>query len=287
MYSVASNGRGTLQVVVPTVGTFNFNFYVVSATELFMVSTDAVNTGNPRSGGLALSQAVNIYNNGSFNGKSVFNLTGVNSALDSVVAVGLMLTDGAGNLSSGSVFDENNAGQILSQQTLTGTYSVQSNGLGTISFTSATSPASSFVLYTVTSNKAFLLDTSSSSALSGLLEPQVSGNVGTFSPATIQGSFVTGTTATTNSAAANLSGVLSLDGSANVTGIQDQTTPSGNTPGQAFTATYTVSSNGRGTMSVTSPATTSRVLYVINGSKFATIGVDSGDTTSTVIESER
>jgi hypothetical protein len=286
-YSVASNGRGTLQVVVPTVGTFNFNFYVVSATELFMVSTDAVNTGNPRSGGLALSQAVNIYNNGSFNGKSVFNLTGVNSALDSVVAVGLMLTDGAGNLSSGSVFDENNAGQILSQQTLTGTYSVQSNGLGTISFTSATSPASSFVLYTVTSNKAFLLDTSSSSALSGLLEPQVSGNVGTFSPATIQGSFVTGTTATTNSAAANLSGVLSLDGSANVTGIQDQTTPSGNTPGQAFTATYTVSSNGRGTMSVTSPAATSRVLYVINGSKFATIGVDSGDTTSTVIESER
>jgi hypothetical protein len=198
-----------------------------------------------------------------------------------------MLTDGAGNLSAGSIFDENNAGQILSQQSLTGTYSVQANGIGTISFTGATSPASSFVLYTVTSNKAFLLDTSSSSALSGFLEPQVSGNIGSFSAATIQGSFVTGTTAATNAAAANISGVLSLDGSANITGTQDQTTPSGNTPMQAFTATYTVSSNGRGTMSVTSPAATSRVLYVINGSKFATIGVDSGDTASTVIESER
>ena len=54
-----------------------------------------------------------------------------------------------------------------------------------------------------------------------------------------------------------------------------------------MTATYTVSSTGRGTMTVTSPAATSRVLYVISGSKFATIGIDSGDANSTVIESER
>jgi len=286
-YGVASNGHGTMAVTVPTVGTFNFSFYVVSAAELFIVSTDPVSASNPRIGGLVVSQAVNIYNNGSFNGNSVFNLTGLNSSSASVVSVGLLSTDGAGNLTSTSVFDENNAGTIVSQQTLAGTYAVQANGTGTISITSSNSPASSFVLYTITSNKAFLLDTSSSNALSGLLEPQVKGNSGTFSAATIQGSFVTGTTNNTNAASANISGVLTLDGSANITGTQDQSTPSGSTSGQAVVATYTVSSTGRGTMSVTSPAATSRVLYVINGSKFATLGIDNGDANSTVIESER
>jgi hypothetical protein len=238
-------------------------------------------------GGLVLSQAVNLYNNGSFNGNSVFNLSGLNSSFNSVVAVGILTTDGAGGLTSNSVFDENNAGQILTQQSLAGNYNVQSSGQGTITLTSSSSPASSFVLYTITSNKAFLLDVSSGNALSGLLEPQIAGNAGVFSPATIQGSFVTGTTSTENSSATNLSGVLSLDGSSSITGTQDQTTPSGNTANQPFSATYTVSSNGRGTMTVTSPAATSRVLYVINGSKFAAIGVDNGDTASTVVESER
>jgi hypothetical protein len=286
-YGVASNGHGTMSVTVPTIGTFNFSFYVVSASELFIVSTDPVSTSNPRIGGLVVSQAVDIYDNGSFDGNSVFSLTGLNSSSASVVAVGSLSTDGAGNLTSTSVFDENNAGTILSQQSLAGTYAVQANGTGTISFTSSSNPASSFVLYTVTSNKAFLLDTSSSSALTGLLEPQVQGNTGTFTAATIQGSFVTATTNNTNAAATNISGALSLDGSANITGTQDQSTPSGNTSMQSVAASYTVSSNGRGTMSVTSPAATSRVLYVINGSKFATIGIDSGDTNSTVIESER
>ena len=286
-YGVASNGHGTMTVTVPTLGTFNFSFYVVSASELFIVSTDPVSATNPRIGGLVVNQAVNIYSNSSFNGNSVFNLTGLNSSGASVVAVGLLATDGAGNLTSTSVFDENNAGSILSQQSLAGTYSIQSNGTGSVSVTSANSPASSFVLYTITTNKAFLLDISSSDALTGLVEPQVKGNSGTFSAATIQGSFVTGITNNTNAAATNISGVLSLDGVSNVSGTQDQSTPSVNTSGQAVTATYTVSSTGRGTMSVTSPAATSRVLYVINGSKFATIGVDNGDANSTVIESER
>jgi hypothetical protein len=286
-YQVASNGRGTMTLNVPSVGTFNFSFYVVSTGELFAVSTDPVSATNPRLGGLVLSQAVNAYSASSFSGNSVFNLIGSNSAQDSVTAVGIMGTDGSGNLTSGSMFDENNAGTIVAQQSLAGTYSVQANGTGTISITSANPPASSFALYAITTNKAFLVDTSSSNALSGILEPQVVGNAGTFSPATIQGAFVTGTTASANTGATNFSGVLALDGSSNVTGTQDTSTPSMNTMMQSVAATYTVTSNGRGTMNLSSPSSTSRILYVVNGSKFITIDVDNGDTTSTVIESER
>jgi hypothetical protein len=73
------------------------------------------------------------------------------------------------------------------------------------------------------------------------------------------------------SGASTLSGMFTGDGSSSITGIEDQTTPSGNTSNQAFAATYTVASNGRGTISVTAPAAISRVLYVLNGSKFVTI----------------
>jgi hypothetical protein len=287
-YSVASNGRGTITVTLSSTNTtFNFAFYVVSAEELFIVSTDPVSATNPRVAGVVLSQTVNAYSNASFKGNSVFNLTGLDPALASLVAVGILSTDGNGAVTSASMFDENNAGQIVSQQALAGTYSIATNGVGTISFTSSSAPAASFALYSITDNKAFLVDISSSNALSGLLEPQVTGFGGSFSPATIQGTFVTGTTAAATAGATNLSGVLAVDGSSGITGTQDQSSPSGNASMQSLAATYTVASNGRGTMSVTAPSATSRVLYVINGSKFATIGVDNADTNATVIESER
>ena len=285
-YAVASNGSGSMSISVGG-NTYMFSFYVVSASELFVVSTDPVDGAHPRLGGLVVGQSVTIFDDTAFKGNSVFNLSGLNSSSSSVVAVGILGTDGAGTVTAGSMFDENNAGQILAQQALAGTYSISGNGRGTVSVTSAGAPAGSFVVYTITSNKGFLLDMSSSAALSGFLEPQVTGNTGMFSPATIQGAFVTGTTTTSTFGATTVSGVLSLDGSSSITGTQDQTTSSGNTANQAFTATYTVASNGRGTMSVTAPTATSRVLYVVNGSKFVTIDVNSSDTTSTVIESER
>jgi hypothetical protein len=98
---------------------------------------------------------------------------------------------------------------------------------------------------------------------------------------------VTGTTSTSITSATNISGVLTLDGSSSISGKQDQSTQSGNTSGQTVAASYTVSSNGRGTETVTSPSAANRVLYVVNGSKFVTIDVDSANTAATVIESER
>jgi len=285
-YGVGPNGRGTMTVTAGST-TYNFSFYVVSASELFLVSTDTVSSTNPRVGGLVVGQSGTVFNNSFFNGNGVFNLSGVNASAASVVAVGILATDGNGNVTSSSVFDENNAGQILSQQALAGNYSVASNGRGTISLTGSGVPATSFVLYTITNNKGFLLDMSGSDALSGFLEPQITGNTGVFSPATLQGAFITGTTATSVTGASTLSGVFTCDGSSSISGTEDETTPSGNTSNQALAATYTVASNGRGTMSVTAPAAISRVLYVVNGSKFVTIESDSLDTNSTVIESER
>jgi hypothetical protein len=288
-YTVNANGRGTMQFVAPGVGTFNFAFYIVDKTEIFFVSTDPV--GSDRLGGLALAQDTTLaLGNASLKGSAVFNLTGLEeSSLSNVVAVGLLNTDGAGALVSGGMFDENNAGTIISQQPLSGTYNIASNGRGTISLAGSplgagSQQATSFVAYVATQNRAVLLDVTSQAALSGFLEPQIGANL---DATTIQGVFVTGTTATANTGATNITGVLTMNGSNALTGSQDESTPLANTPGEIVAGTYTVASNGRGTMSLTSPTTANRVFYIVNNSKFEAIGVDSGDLKSTVIASQR
>jgi hypothetical protein len=285
-YTVASNGRGTLQFIAPAAGPgiFNFSFYIVAKNELFFVSTDSA-VGSDRLSGLVVSQDTSIsFSNASFQGNAVFNLTGLEeSTLSNVVAVGILKADGAGAIGNGSMFDENNAGLIISQQALSGSYSIGADGRGTVTF-SGTAPAASFAMYSVTKNRAFVLDVASPAALAGVLEPQVGTN---FGPSAIQGVFVTGTTATANTGAANITGILTMDGISAFAGNQDESTPSSNFAAEAVAGSYRVAFNGRGSMTLTSPGTTNRVFYVVNNSKFNAIGVDSGDVKSTLVASQR
>jgi hypothetical protein len=285
-YAVSPSGRGTMLFVAPGVGTFNFAFYIVAQNEVFFVSTDSA-ASSDRLGGLGLSQVPGAYSSASFTGNGVFKLTGLDgTTLSNVVAVGLLNFDGVAKLASGSMFDANNAGQIISQPALSGSYSMAGNGRGTLTLTGA-APMTAFVMYAITKNDAFLLDVASSAALSGMVEPQASTS---FGPTSIQGVFVPGTTTTANTKAANVTGLLNMDGVSALTGTQDESTPLANTPNESVTGTYTVGTNGRGTMNLTITApssTTNRVFYIINNSKFEAIGVDPGDTTSTVIASLR
>jgi hypothetical protein len=279
-YTVGSNGRGTMHFVAPGVGagTFNFSFYIVNKDKLYFVSTDTA-ASSDRLGGLVLSQdTTTSFSNASFTGHTVFSLTGEESSVSNVAAVGILNPDGAGAIATTSMVDENNAGLIISQQTLSGTYTMGSNGRGTISL-SGSVPATSFAVYAITKNKAFLLDIASTAVLSGFLEPQAA-NLG---PSTIQGVFVTGSVPS----ASNIAGISTLDGVSSFTGVQDESTPSANIPGEVVNGSYTVASNGRGTMTLTSPATTNRVLYIINNSEFKAIGVDNGDLKSTLVVSQR
>lgn len=280
-YTVGSNGRGTMNFVAPGAGTgtFNFSFYIVNKDKLYFVSTDT-GASSDRLGGLVLSQdsTIAFFSNASLTGHTVFSLTGEESSLSNVAAVGILDPDGAGSIASSSMFDENKVGLIISQQTLSGTYAMESNGHGTISL-SGTAPAASFAVYAITKNKAFLLDTASTAVLSGFLEPQAA-NLG---PSTIQGVFATGSVPS----ASNISGVSTLDGISSFSGVQDESTPSANIPAEVVNGSYTVASNGRGTMTLTSPATTNRVFYIINNSEFKAIGVDNGDLESTLVVSQR
>jgi hypothetical protein len=277
-YSVSATGRGTMTLNPPSATPLNFAFYIVGPSEIFFVSTDPVVT-NPRVGGLAIGQDITkTFDDSVFNGASIFNLTGVDSTGSfSNVAAGLANTDGAGNVSG--VFDQNNAGAVSPNSSFSGTYTAAAGGRYTIQLL-----GQPFVLYAVTTNKGFLLDQSSSSVLNGFIEPQTNSP---FSNSSIQGTFAAITSSVANTTAEDIVAALSLASSGSVTGTQDQTDSNGENPNQAITGSYSVSSNGRGTMNFSAPAVRNRAIYVVSNSKFVAVGMDSGDKSATVITAER
>ena len=277
-YSVAGSGRGTMALSSGS-NTLNFAFYMVTSTEIFFISTDPVAT-NPRVSGLALGQDVSTaFGNGNFNGSSVFYLTGADTTGGfSNVVMGVANTDGNGNITG--IFDENNAGSITSNTSFTGTYAATGDGRYTANLF-----GTPVIIYAVTSNKGFVQDQNSPSVTNGLMEPQRNSP---FSATSIQGTFVAGTLNVATSAAQDIEAALSLNGGAGtIAGTQDET-DGGQNANQILAGNYTVSSNGRGTLTLSSPSgAPSRVLYVINNSKFVAMGVDATDKNSTIFVAER
>ena len=281
-YTVAPTGGGTLTANFQTLGTVHYAFYIVSARELFIVSTDAPGASNQVIG-VAFSQDQTIqYSNSSLNSATVFNMDGLQSN-GSVVAVG-EITPANGPLTG--LFDENNAGSITASAALSGSYSISTNGRGTMTFTGS-SPAPSFVLYMITLNAGLMLDMSSTNVLSGNLEPQSTGAGGVFSAATLQGTFIEGTSTTADVNAVNLSGVLQIDGVSKLNGTEDESTSSGNSLGQVVSGTYTVASTGRGTVTLSSPSAQNLVFYIVSNGRFLGIDVDATNTDAAVIAAVR
>jgi hypothetical protein len=135
-------------------------------------------------------------------------------------------------------------------------------------------------MYGITANKAFLLDQSSPAVLSGILEPQTTNPI---NAGTISGTFVqTAQQVSTAAAQDSVAAIMLNNGSGTIMGTQDETdgTQAAN---QAVSGTYTVSSNGRGTYNLTTPAPFTGVLYVIGQSKFIVIPVDAGNTSPQVL----
>jgi hypothetical protein len=102
-----------------TPGTFGFDVFPVDATHLKFIETDGVfyTTGD------AFTQSSSIQT-----GNNVFSLTGVDySAEGPLAAVGLLVTDGNGNITNSSTEDINDSG-TANTQVYTGTYSTVTGG---------------------------------------------------------------------------------------------------------------------------------------------------------------
>ena len=293
-----SNGNGSWHLTLTSPVTMNFDFFIASGTTnktnpnpltFYVISTDPA-TNPAVSGTMVLQDTLpssQTYNNAAFNGTSVSALTGTAaSGVNTNVSLTLGTTDGSGNFSG--LFDQNNAGVILSSAqfppaTGSNNYTYAASGTsGRYTFNMLGNPTTTpagvplqFVLYATGANRGFLLDQKSSSVMTGTMNPQGKGS-GLFGGSTLPGTYAAATTHSgspgVDPLAANL--LLTWVNSALNTGACTSECVNGtqyntvnyNLTSASLAGAYTIQGTGNGTIALSAPLAQNYAIYVLNTS---------------------
>ncbi len=256
VYTVASNGRGTLAVVVGAT-TFNYALYMVSSSEILLVGTDSISSTNPLDSGEVLQQQ-GSFSTSSLSGNFVLYLSGESgsgSSATSNTALVLGTVTSSGNATV--TIYEDSGGTVQAPKSQSGTYAVASNGRVTLSGFGGNPP----VFYLVNQSEGFVGGTDNSVTF-GFLEPQAAGP---FSTSSLSGAFIAGTESPSDSNVSDSIVAVNLDGNGNIAGTQDKSDSSGLTPNNPIAGeTYAITNtNGTGTL-----GGATSILIVISPSRF-------------------
>ena len=259
-FSVGANGRGTVSLAVTSVGTLNFAVYVVNASQLLAVQTDAVSSGELLAGQV-IKQSGLTYTDGDLNGVGVLSTQGLHSGGTVPGAdVALYNVNGTGGFTaSGTQNHGGTVGPITSNTS--GTYSIASNGRVAV----ASSGTTFAISYMTGKNSGFFLIENSAVDF-GLLEAQTGSS---FSNSSVSGNYYGGSRQPVVSSVNQEVDQVNLNsGAVNVAGEDNGTSGSGtgNPSLSSFAGTYSISSNGSGTVSQGS--TQEGVVLLISPSRF-------------------
>ena len=232
--------------------------------------------------------AAPCYNNAAFNGSSISSLTGVHPGVVNSSNVALIngTTDGTSSGTGGTGgftgnFDQNDNGTILSVSTFPSasqspspyTYVATGSSNGRYIFQMLGNPNASpvvapipFVLYGSGANRGFLLDQSSSAAMTGAMDPQPTLKNFDYAASELPGTYAASTTINSSSGVTpfvqNLLLTSTGNSTYNVTGTENT-----GTGDQPLTGAYTIMGTGTGTITLTSPplpAVATNVIYAID-----------------------
>ena len=274
-YTVATNGRGTANIKTGQ-QTTGYSFYIINATQLLVVETDAFATGGyPLVSGTILQQSTNSFQTDNLAGTGVFEVT----ALDATTPesqVGLFASAGGGfNMTS----DQNSGGTVTAQPVVgAGTYVVAPNGRTTLTLTSGSGFQNSQpVLYLVTTNQAFIIGTDTAVSF-GFMTPQVPPQSGFFSVTSLSGTYAGGSLPPVDTSVWNVVSIA-IAGSGNITVTSDESNQNGLSQSQTA-GTASVANNGRVAVAVNGNPE-AQILYMISASQYFALA-GSGDTTARV-----
>ena len=277
-YVLGSNGRATAQVT-SSLGTNHYVFYIVNANKVRIVESDYP---FPATQGVALRQSASAFSNSTLKGGYVFASTAIGSN-DYIDAAGQFNADGNGNLTAGSL-DQDNLGTPTSTTLGASQYSVASNGRTTVKLApgGGLNPVN-LAVYLADATHGFAVGLDSSLVTTGELFQQTDTP---FSLASLQGSYgihLAGFNVDTagNTRYLEISAQLTIDNAGNATGREDVNNQ-GTSPlaGQVTGGTFTMTSSGRGTLVLNETwnpnGSTSRfAVYMISKSRFLLVGLDS------------
>jgi hypothetical protein len=245
---------------------------------LYAISIDTVDATHPALSGSMVYQVpmTSGYDNAAFNGTSVSALTGTNANVSLTIGT----TDGTSSGTGGTGgftgnFDQNNNGTIVSleptatpKSQFTYTYVASSGTSGRYIFQMLGNPNATplvaplpFVLYASGDNRGFLLDQSSSAVMAGAMYPQPVKESNSYAPSEMPGTYAAAPISNSSSSiepvVQNL--LLTSPGNAvyNLVGTQ-------NPQNQTLAGAYTLTLPGTGTITLSSGAPATSVIYAID-----------------------
>jgi hypothetical protein len=215
------------------------------------------------------SSPTGSFSNANLKGAYAFLVSGQNSSGNFSIA-GTLTADGNGNLTG--IQDENSAGLVSSNVSLTGTYKVNADGRGTATLTSSIGNFNyDFVI--VSASRAFLIRFDTFATASGTMDLQ---DPSAFSAVALSGPFAFGVSGIdANNRLLQAVGDFTADGVGTLANGISDFNDSGATVNSALAGTYTVGSNGRGTLSLTtSIASYNFAFYVVNSNHIKMVETD-------------
>jgi len=269
--SVTANGRGTISYTQSNGGaTLGLVIYVVSSGKYFMLTSGAASGGSSASdlySGQSLQQTIS---NGNFNTTSLSGNSVVHMERLMPNALGTIVPDvqvGLFNFNAGKVMlsSDENLGGIVTSDSPSGTYSVSPNGRVTVSLetgiggcTDCVSALSYF--YLVGQNQGFMMDFATGTNF-GYFENQAATGI---TVATLNGTYAAGTLDPLAQGATDSTTSVTSNGAGTLSGTSDQNVAGTLTPDAPLSATYTMSTTGRGSIPTTGSGI---VFYIISTTK--------------------
>jgi hypothetical protein len=274
-YSVGADQRGCLTLVAGSVTrVFRFGLGLFSSGGVSQGGrTIEFDTTGSNMTGVIRIQNPPDFSNAAVTGSYAF---GVSSPISGggVYAAGGVLNlsgstvTGTGDINNNGTLDNNTAGPLTFTP---GTYSIASNGRGTLSFTPPGASAINLVIYVLYANQFFMMSSSAQSASNTLFVGDAQLQTGTpYSASTLNApSAVFASGQTTGSGAASgevMAGIFSPDGNGNYSFSGDQNS-GGLASTESATGTYTVASNGRVLVTNTGGTSPVLLLYLLGANK--------------------
>lgn len=275
-YTVGQDGRGSLVLSGSGLGTQTFQMVVLSGGQARLMRFDTFATS---SGNLDLQDS-SAFTASALSGNFVLNLDGVDSFSSPLSAIALVALNAAGGISPTiSFMDENDNGGVTLNSPVNGTYTVGSNGRGTLTLSGPLGTLN-FALYVLSAQKFRLVSTDVTPTWNG------SGNLqqgSIFNNASLSGNMVFAVGGNNTAGGVDDAGQFFSTGGGGInSGIGDENSNGTVTAGFAFTGTYNISLNGHGILSLASVilGTMKYSLYLQSASQALLLRTDSGAVSS-------
>jgi hypothetical protein len=277
-----TNGLGTATFTSTSGTTTTFAYYLISGSALRLIETDTT-SGDFQLGSLMTQGPSPVFTDASLTGSYAFSGNGTASdSTFSTVIGGLLTADGAGNITSG-ILDSDDNGTVVGDTSFTGTYTVASNGRGTITNTVGTTTMQLAAYFT--SNSVLFLEIDGTVQLGGRLLLQT--GAGSFTAASLSGNYAASyhTVPVGSFVITDTIGQVTSDGVSALTGIVCIESAASSQPGVALTGNYTSDPSGRFTGTITTNGTNLAVsIYLINTDEALFISQDPSAVGSGVLQ---